>query len=447
MSNIPRVSKVAKITRPRKDAKSSRKNTSTRLTIDLPMPEATNQTTVLSETDEHNPPFTPVVPTTQSAFIYSRSVGKLAYHTDIPVPQPKAGEVLLRIESAGLCHSDLHILDGEIPCGDNYVMGHEIAGTICSINSTPLVTTTSNVTGTDPVTATATATAAANMEQKPKFEVGDRVAVLGTNHCTSCASCRANSANTCPNAMMKWIGLGSDGGFQQYLLISNPSRDLVRIPQDVSFDVAAIATDAVLSPYHALKMTGAKPGMKVLIIGCGGLGINAVQLAKNMQLKVTVLDGKQEAREQAKKYGADFVCSNGKEIESLNWSREYSQGNKVEEVHAEKDQVVQFDVCLDFVSKQETFDICQQLIKPRGCIVAVGLASSELKINLLSINLREVRVLGSFWGTSPELEEVFALISKGAVKPVVASASLEELPSYIDLLRDNKLKGRVVFHP
>ncbi|CCG20495.1 Adh5 alcohol dehydrogenase [Candida orthopsilosis Co 90-125] len=334
------------------------------------------------------------IPSTQYGFVYTKQSG-LNLQSDLPVHKPKAGQLLLKIDAVGLCHSDLHVIYEGLDCGDNYVMGHEIAGTVAAVG-----------------------------DDVNSYKVGDRVACVGPNGCGGCKYCRGSIDNVCKRAFGDWFGLGYDGGYQQYLLVTRP-RNLALIPDNVSSDVAAASTDAVLTPYHAIKMAKVSPTSNLLLIGAGGLGGNAIQVAKSFGAKVTVLDKKKEARDQAKKLGADEV------YESLPGS--ISPGS--------------FSACFDFVSVQATFDLCQKYVEPKGVIVPVGLGAPKLSFDLGDLALREIQVLGSFWGTTNDLDEVLQLVSEGKVKPVVQSAKLKELPEYIEKLRKNAYEGRVVFNP
>ncbi|CAK9436413.1 uncharacterized protein LODBEIA_P09710 [Lodderomyces beijingensis] len=334
------------------------------------------------------------IPATQYGFVYTKASG-LTLNKNIPVQQPGIGQLLLKIDAVGLCHSDLHVIYEGLDCGDNYVMGHEIAGTVADVGP-----------------------------EVDDWSVGDRVAAVGPNGCGNCSFCRGDAENVCKRAFGDWFGLGNDGGYQQYLIVQRP-RNLVKIPDNVPSGIAAASTDAVLTPYHAIKMAKLTPASKVLIVGAGGLGANAVQIAKTFGAHVTVLDKKDKARAEALKFGADAA------LESL-------------PAHTEAGS---FDVCFDFVSVQATFDICQKYCQPRGIIVPVGLGAPKLTIDVADLDLREIKILGSFWGTTTDLEEVFELVSKGIVKPNVRSAKLEELPVYLEKLKKNEYEGRMVFHP
>ncbi|SGZ58898.1 CIC11C00000004107 [Sungouiella intermedia] len=335
------------------------------------------------------------LPKTQYGWKYDKSINNLKLVEDLKVPTPSATQVVVKIEAAGLCHSDLHVLEG-LDVGDDYVMGHEIFGHI--------VLTGDDVTN---------------------YSVGDRVAAFGPGACGECELCRTGHDNDCTNTSGKWFGLGFDGGYQQYLLVKNP-RNLVKVPDSVS-DVAAAAviTDAMLTPYHAIKLAGLDPSKKVLFIGAGGLGSTAVQIGKLFGAHITVLERKESARELVKLFGADEV------YESL----------------PEDTPLGTFDACLDFVSLQQTFEICQKYIKSHGIIIPVGLGAPALSFNLADLALREVKIIGSFWGTSNELAECYRIAGKGLIHPKTTKVSLKELPAAFEKLKKGEVSGRLVLIP
>lgn len=337
----------------------------------------------------------PALPTVQYGWKYDRSINNLKLVEDLPVPIPSATEVVVKVEAAGLCHSDLHVLEG-LDVGDDYVMGHEIFGHI--------VLKGDNI---------------------ANFAIGDRVAAFGPNACGECELCREGNDNDCIATGGKWLGLGFDGGYQQYLLVKRP-RNLVKVPESVT-DVAAAAviTDAMLTPYHAIKQAGLSPKTKALFIGAGGLGSTAVQIGKLFGAHLTVLDRKEEARNLAKLFGADEV------YESL--PADTKPGA--------------FDVVLDFVSMQQTFDIGQKYVKSHGIIIPVGLGAKRLSFDLADLALREVRVLGSFWGTSTDLAECYEIAAKGQLKPKTTKVPLKELPAAFEKLKSGQVSGRLVLIP
>jgi D-arabinose 1-dehydrogenase-like Zn-dependent alcohol dehydrogenase len=206
------------------------------------------------------------------------SVGKpLAVHV-IPVPRPAAEEVLVRVAATGLCGSDVHIaMEGitPTPCLP-ITLGHEIAGTVAAVGD--------DVTG---------------------WSVDERVCVFPLTFDGTCATCLAGHSEICLNRRV--IGIHSEGGLAEYVAV--PARNLAAVPDDVPFPQAAICTDAVITPFHALTdVARLAPGESVVVIGAGGLGLHAVQIAKLTGASpVIAVDTRAVQLERARQGGADVV--------------------------------------------------------------------------------------------------------------------------------------------
>ena len=188
-----------------------------------------------------------------------------------PVAGP--GEVVVRVAACGICGSDVHFLEGmPVPAPLPVTLGHEPAGVVESVGA--------DVTG---------------------WKIGDRVAIhLGVG-CGTCATCRGGSPSAC--RAQRSPGLHLDGAFAEAICI--PATNLVRVPDGVSLAAAALATDCVTSPYHALACRGRlEAGERVAVIGVGGLGAMAVRLAKILgagqvlavDLSTVALRARREAR-------------------------------------------------------------------------------------------------------------------------------------------------------
>lgn len=331
------------------------------------------------------------IPKIQYGFRFDKASRSLKLVENLPVAVPRASQLLVKVEAAGLCHSDLHVLDG-LDVGDHFVMGHEIYGHVVQVG--------------DGV----------------PFAVGDKVAAFGPNACGRCEMCRLGRDNDCTTNASKWFGLGNDGGYQEYLLVEN-TRNLVKVPDGVPAPVAAAVTDAMLTPYHAIKAAGLGPHKRALFVGAGGLGTTAVQIAKAFGAHVTVVDRKPSALALAKSFGADETYT------------DLPAGSGP------------YDACLDFVAVQSTFDLCQKLVKLHGALVPVGLGADRLLFDLADLALREVQIMGSFWGTSGDLAECFELARLGKIAPKVTTRPLRELPQCVEQLRAGHVEGRLVLIP
>lgn len=341
------------------------------------------------------------IPKTQTGYGIKFGQKLIARFDNLPVPQPGPTEVLLKIEAAGLCRSDLHILliqDPLLP--EKMVMGHEICGTIAQAGS--------SITDS-------------------RYQPGSRFCMLIADACGTCENCRSGNDNWCSVNDNRAYGLSQDGGFQQYLLVKN-LHSLIPIPDDVSFEAAASATDAILTPYHAIMKVKQDlgPTTKVLVVGAGGLGLNAIQILKLFGCKIVCVDQKSGNEAIAKESGALQFFSNSEDIDH---------------------DFETFDVCFDFVGKQATIETCVDYVKTGGKIVVVGLGTKLLKIPNYELARREVQVIFNFGGNSKDQSEILEWISAGALKPVVSTACMSELPEYMKKLARGEVVGRIVFKP
>lgn len=331
---------------------------------------------------------------THQAFVYVKPFADLDLR-QVPTPVPGLLQVLLKVEASGVCHSDLHILKGVLGLEEGKVLGHEVVGTIAALG-----------TGVDPA--------------KYIVASADLYAVHITNPCGDCMTCKTGNDNVCPTS--SGYGLGLPGGYQQFMLVS--VRDLIKVPSGISAAVAAVTTDAVLTPYHAIKKANVNGLSRVLIIGLGGLGINAVQIAKKaLGARVTCYDIRESARKLAQTHGADVI---------------------LEELTPDTPVLGEFDVVLDIVGAQDTFDIACKQVKVNGIVIPLGLAGRTLTFDPLCISMKQIQIQGSFAGTSLGQAEVFNLISRGVISPEVETADFKNLNSVLKRLKNGLINSRMV---
>ncbi len=332
----------------------------------------------------------------------ARLVGPGAFHlVEVERPEPGYGEVLLRVHASGLCHSDLHIIDGEL--GENYVLplpvtlGHEICGDVVECGP--------GVSGVEP---------------------GRRYAVFGAVGCGACRYCRSGRDNRCTSGQT--IGRRRDGGYADFVVV--PARALVPVPDCVTAAEAAVATDAVLTGYHALLTVGRlRPGEGVALIGVGGLGQNAVQIAKAFGAVVLALDKDARKRALARDLGADVVLG----------------PDEVRSGVALLDRPI--DLVVDLVGTGQTLLLAQDLVARGGRIVLVGLASTAGTLRISPAARNEVAILGSAWGTCEELATVLDLIARGIIRPRVETYPLEEILTWVERLRAGTVESRIALVP
>lgn len=302
--------------------------------------------------------------------------------TEVPEPTAGPNQVVLDVAAAGLCHSDVGIISGPGAAWVTHlpiVLGHEIAGTIRELGP--------DVEG---------------------FAVGDRVAIGLLAHG--------------PEKKTGWEGpgLSRNGGYQQQTIAEVP--ELVRIPENVSFAQAAAATDSVTTAYHAVTAVGQVDADTVVgIIGLGGLGLNAVQIARSLGARIHGVDISDGARARAAELGAETV-------------------------HSDVAELTEFapDVILDFAGASQTVAASIEAVKLGGLVVVVGLAQLESTISTNSLVTRLIRLVGSAGGSRAELETVLQLISDGTIDNIVEEIPFHTLPDGIARLTSGDLVGRLV---
>jgi propanol-preferring alcohol dehydrogenase len=298
-------------------------------------------------------------------------VGNGVQVDDIPVPRPTGDEVLIRVEAAGLCGSDLHILNGRTPL-PHYprVLGHEIAATVCE--------TGPGYTG---------------------IEAGARVAVNFLITCGQCRYCVAGRTSLCLSR--EGLGVVRDGGFAEYMVV--PERNLIRIPDPVPFRHAALATDAFATSLHAIsKRAQVQAGEGCIVIGVGGLGLSAVQLLKiRGAYPIIAVDADPKALELAMSLGATHSIP-AEALEDADHPAWAGTGNAV--------------YALDFVGRPETVRAATQAVDRGGSVVVVGHSPHSWNTAAGSIMVREEKtVMGSYAFDKNEIEDVLGFMSRGLI--------------------------------
>jgi propanol-preferring alcohol dehydrogenase len=326
--------------------------------------------------------------------------------TTVPQPEPRPGEVLVRVGAAGVCHSDLHIIDAPDALGMPVpvTLGHEIAGWIDALGA--------GVGG---------------------LSRGEAVAVYGIVGCGTCIACLAARDNECRRVPPGGIGLSRDGGMAEYLVV--PARQVIPIG-DLDVAQAAPLTDAGLTPYHAIVLTrrSLRPGATCVVIGVGGLGHMAVQLlAATTAARIVAVDVRETALGVARRAGAhETIPSNADAVARIRGLVGPAPGGA--------------DVVLDFVGAQATVDIARAVVSTGGDIAIVGLAGGMLPVGFGAVPF-EARLVVPFWGTRAELAEVIALARAGRISATIARFPLAEAQSAYDALREGKVEGRAVVIP
>jgi propanol-preferring alcohol dehydrogenase len=333
----------------------------------------------------------------------------------VPKPSNITGEaVLVKVGAAGLCHSDLHLMNGEwkdaIPLALPHIPGHENAGWIEEIG-----------------------------DKVPEglFSKGELIAIFGGWGCGICTFCKRGDEQLCVAA--RWPGLSDPGGYSEYMVV--PSyRFLVKIPKKGRLNPEELAplTDAGLTPYRAIKKVGHMlgPGTNIAVVGMGGLGSYGIQYARLLAPNSTVIaiDRNDKKLSLAQNFGADHTVNSATTKDIREEVQELTDGKGV-------------DVVLDTVGAENTIADSTRILAKGGALVVVGLFGSQIRMPLLPAVVNEYQAIASLWGNYNELKEVIELASQRKIKHAYQSFPLREINQAIDLLRHGRIMGRAVIVP
>ncbi|MFF1615817.1 NAD(P)-dependent alcohol dehydrogenase [Amycolatopsis sp. NPDC058278] len=340
-----------------------------------------------------------------------KAVQVTGYHHDLQlhdVGEPKVTgplDVVVRVGAAGVCRTDLHILEGQwaektgvaLP----YTIGHENAGWVHAVG--------------DAVTNVA---------------VGDKVILHPLVTCGLCRACRLGDDVHCENS--RFPGIDTDGGYAEYLLTS--ARSCVKLADNLEpADVAALA-DAGLTAQHAAAKAAKvlRPGDVCVVIGAGGLGHIGIQCLKAMSAAtLVVVDRNPEALELASQVGADVtVVADGGHVDKV---LELTGGHGAEAV-------------LDFVGEGGSTSEGVRMLRRAGNYYVIGYGEN-LDIPTIDIISTEINFLGNLVGSYTDLQDLMVLAAQGKVKLHTAQYRLEQFQQAIDDLSAGKVRGRAIIIP
>jgi len=324
------------------------------------------------------------------------------------VPEPEITgpfDVIVRIGGAGLCRTDLHIIEGQwaeksgvtLP----YTLGHENAGWVEAVGSA-----VSNV------------------------AVGDTVIVHPLVTCGFCRACRAGDDMHCSNSAFP--GISVDGGMAN--LLKTSARAVVKLDSSLApKDIAALA-DAGLTAYHAVKKAAAilYPGTKAVVIGAGGLGHIGIQCLKALTpAEIIVVDRSEAALELTKSMGADYtVQANGKQVQTV---KDITNGQGAEAI-------------IDFVGEGGAIEDGVAMLRRAGSYYVIGYGG-RLNVPTIDIISTEINFIGNLVGTYNDLVELMTLTSQGKVTLHTAIYPLDAALDAIHDLDSGKLRGRGILVP
>ena len=328
-----------------------------------------------------------------------KEIGRPFAIEEVPRPTIDRDEVVIETHTCGICRTDVHIQDGlaytaPLP----HIPGHEPAGVVAEV-------------GRDVKTV----------------RVGDRVVphLFVTDPGHSCDDDRH-----APHADLKGIiGVTTPGGFAEYF--KAPARNLLAVPDNVSFEDAGLVSCALITAVHAWHRARVKAGESVIVIGAGGIGLVEIQLLTSAGANVIATDIDGASRELAKESGAELAVHPDELVKRV---RAWTDGHGV-------------DCAFDFVGRAETGGLAAKCLRQRGRLVVIGEEAESPDIDTITIAQHELEIIGSRNGGMADAAEALDLLAAGRIKPHVDRRfPLDQFNEAMDYVRSGRARGRVVIH-
>ena len=324
-------------------------------------------------------------------------------YEDVPNPQPRKDQVLIRVKACAMNHLDLWVRKGLPGVKLPHILGSDVAGEIVEVG-----------------------------EYVAGLKTGRRVLLAPLHFCGHCEQCVAGRQNLCREFTV--LGNGVDGGDCELIAATTPS--VIPIPDSLGFNEAASVPLVFLTAFHMLTgRAPLRPGLTVLVLGANsGVGIAAIQIAKLFNATVIATAGDDRKAQKARELGADYVINH------------YQQ--KIGDEARKITNKAGVDIVIEHVGIA-TWNESVKALKPGGTLVTCGATTGyDGQIDLRFLFSRQLAVLGSYMGTLGELHEVVKHVFSGKLKPVVdRTFPLSEIRAAHEYLESSQMFGKVVLNP
>jgi len=326
---------------------------------------------------------------------------------DVKKPEIKDDQILVKVAGCGVCHTDLHYIDHGVPTFKKppLILGHEPSGYVAEIG-----------------------------KEVKNFKEGDKVLLPAVLTCGVCEFCRIGRENICQNMIM--YGNHVDGAYAEY--VTAPAKDTFHLPDEIPIVEGAIIADAISTPFHAVKNRAkVKPGDTVVVYGCGGIGINLVQVASAVGGSVIAVDIQDGKLEWAKKLGAAHVINPQKEENVGKTIKKLTGGGA--------------DIAMEAIGKPDTIQAAFSTLRKGGLLVVVGYYAKDIQLSAAKIMFFEMEITGSLGCRPVDYPKIIELARMGKIKVkelVTNKFPLEKINDAFNLMREgdaNSLRSVVTF--
>jgi NADPH:quinone reductase-like Zn-dependent oxidoreductase len=323
-------------------------------------------------------------------------------YEDVPDPQPRKDQVLVRVRACAVNHLDIFVRQGLPGVNLPHILGSDIAGEIVEVG-----------------------------EYVTNLKAGQRVLLAPMHFCNRCSKCVAGLQNQCRHFTV--LGNGVDGGNCEFITV--PAVNVIPIPDNLDFNEAASLPLVFVTAWHMLIGRAAiRPGQTVLVLGANsGVGIAAIQIAKMFHTRVIATAGEERKIERARELGADFVINHYQQ----KISQEVRKITNAEGV----------DIVIEHVGPA-TWQESVKSLKPGGTLVTCGATTGpKVELDLRFLFSRQLSLLGSYMGTMSELYEVLGHVFAGRLKAVVdRTFPLQEARAAHEYMEKSQMFGKIVLN-
>jgi len=314
---------------------------------------------------------------------------------DIPVPKIADDQILVKVAACGVCHTDLHYIEHGVPTFKKppIVLGHEASGIVEKAGS-----------------------------KVTNVKEGQRVLIPAVLTCGHCSACRQGRENIC--SAMTMVGNHFDGAYAEFVAV--PAKDILDLPESVPLEEASIIADAISTPYHAVKNRAqVKPGYTVVVFGCGGVGINAVQMASAAGGYVIAVDINPRKLEWASEFGA----------------AETVDASKVERIDKEirKRTGGGADIDMEVIGNPRTIQQAFECVRVGGRLCVVGYTHEKIAVVAGKIMFKELEVVGSLGCRPVDYVPLIRMVAQGKIdvkRQVTHRFKLDELNKAFEVMKE-----------
>ncbi len=314
---------------------------------------------------------------------------------DIPIPTIGAHEILVKVAACGVCHTDLHYIEHGVPTFKKppLVLGHEASGVVEEVGG--------------------------EVEHLAK---GQRVLIPAVLTCGKCMFCRMGRENIC--ADMTMLGNHIDGAYAEFVAV--PAKDVLDLPESIPLHEASIIADALSTPYHAVKNRArVQPGDTVVIFGCGGVGMGAVQVAVASGAYVIAVDMNERKLQWASDFGS---------VKTINAS-------KFERVSKEVKKLTGggADIAMEVIGNPRTIEEAFECVRVGGRLCVVGYTHEKISLVAGKIMFKEIEVVGSLGCRPLDYRPLIRMVETGVIdvkRQVTHRFKLEELERAFAVMKE-----------